>query len=1053
MLLLIGAVTLSLVGANEGIGLPPSGPPSLHPSPAPPPWFYGQRCSNGTKNWPGGCRACPAGKYSVASKGDGFQTRTCQSCPYGTIQPLPGKDACLPCPPSGVLCETKTSIDVKRGYYMEEHSTIPSRCPNPNACLGGTLAGPASCANGTEGPFCAQCSRGWHEGIQGCESCTNEGSTLTGIVVLVVVVVFGLYGLQRYLRSQLPPRMTPQHDGWQRAMAWYQLYAFPMLRSWMRLLSWPRRLLAAAGTLARLVRNRLPATAARQAVTIAKVLISYLQVLDVFARFSHVHWPSVFVAFLKALNLSALLGIKVWVGDLLLPFQCALSLPIDFYTQLVITLTLPIAISAIVFSVATIVTKLSGRTAAERADLFRSPAVMNVHLWTILLLYPSICRLTLAAFQCTPLCHTPELPTARSDDECDGGEVTQVLFPDPSVVCYQPRWFAWAAVALVGIVVYCLGAPLAFLRLTSKYRSSPDGRARISLLLNSYTPECWYFESVDMLRKLLLTSVVTVVDPNTMVQLWFGLIVSIAFVVVTVLLRPYRDLLPGLVQVAALLQVAFNFCSATLFFSDSPMASAPSQRIGVLLVLMNTSAFLILFAVVAMSMRTQQRVLSELKLVDASGLPITIDAPNVQGGYHLFLSHMWKWGQDQSGTLKSLLQTLMPQLRCFLDVDNLKDIGQLEQHVRESEVVLIMLTQGYVSSFNCRRELKEAVRAQKKLIVLWETDPNHGALTLYDLKGEVELLPEQSDRDAANVLIRMIESGEALEWHRESHLKRAVLSSIFQTIIDVQHSSCAHEGGGGGHGCHHTVPIVQVTSATASRQPNASRASIGQATVRVHLLEEYEKAHPKLYAQVADKLQLTNVEVLSSHEEGVPIVVLLSPEILRDATLRGRFEALLRADEDGLMADSIYLYSTAVPFDYYLKHCPPALKDLGLFSHMYDKFPGSLLLQKAAANLAADRLRDSSGGPGAEGQAGRGMTLPCFRAALQWAGGASPRRAQRDDEMPSRRLLSDSVRAPPPRSRKGPGVAAPPSGKLDILSAKGREERSSMRERANTEDV
>jgi hypothetical protein len=146
-----------------------------------------------------------------------------------------------------------------------------------------------------------------------------------------------------------------------------------------------------------------------------------------------------------------------------------------------------------------------------------------------------------------------------------------------------------------------------------------------------------------------------------------------------------------------------------------------------------------------------------------------------------------------------------------------------------------------------------------------------------------------------------------------------------------------------------------------------------------------------------------------------------------------------------------------VPFDYYLKHCPQELKDLGLFNHMYDKFPRSLLLQKAAASLAADRLLDSQTGAGEKGASGIGKGLLRTRAALRWVGAASTwKTAQRDGERPSRRLLFVAG-APPTPSLKGSGlVAAPPMVKPDIFSGKatGRGELShSMRDRANTEDV
>ena len=36
--------------------------------------------------------------------------------------------------------------------------------------------------------------------------------------------------------------------------------------------------------------------------------------------------------------------------------------------------------------------------------------------------------------------------------------------------------------------------------------------------------------------------------------------------------------------------------------------------------------------------------------------------------YHLFLSHCWKWGQDQVANVKSSLQLMVPDVAVFLDV-------------------------------------------------------------------------------------------------------------------------------------------------------------------------------------------------------------------------------------------------------------------------------------------------------------------------------------------------------------------------------------------------
>ena len=180
----------------------------------------------------------------------------------------------------------------------------------------------------------------------------------------------------------------------------------------------------------------------------------------------------------------------------------------------------------------------------------------------------------------------------------------------------------------------------------------------------------------------------------------------------------------------------FNYASATLFLtspghvaSDLAAATATADSFGLLLVGVNLSAFLLLTASVVMGGRARRRLLLQCKLTLADGSMIQLNPPAARNGHHLFLSHAWRWGQDQAGSLKGNLQALVPDLRTFLDVDSLKDIGQLEAHVRESDVVLVLLTQGYVGSANCRRELAEALRCKKRLLVLKETDSYHGAIT------------------------------------------------------------------------------------------------------------------------------------------------------------------------------------------------------------------------------------------------------------------------------------------------------------------------------------
>ena len=54
------------------------------------------------------------------------------------------------------------------------------------------------------------------------------------------------------------------------------------------------------------------------------------------------------------------------------------------------------------------------------------------------------------------------------------------------------------------------------------------------------------------------------------------------------------------------------------------------------------------------------------------------------------MSHIWATGQDQVAVIKRQMQIILPGARIFLDVDDLKDVGALEQHIEESAAILIL---------------------------------------------------------------------------------------------------------------------------------------------------------------------------------------------------------------------------------------------------------------------------------------------------------------------------------------------------------------------------
>ena len=113
-----------------------------------------------------------------------------------------------------------------------------------------------------------------------------------------------------------------------------------------------------------------------------------------------------------------------------------------------------------------------------------------------------------------------------------------------------------------------------------------------------------------------------------------------------------------------------------------------------------------------------------LRVVSTNSPPLLSMPKEVH--FHLFVSHVWKTGQDQTHTLVRQLQLMLPGIRIWLDVVNLDDIGKLEEAVADAAVVLIFLSSGYFASRNCRREVYAALANNKPIEAVIEADKEKG---------------------------------------------------------------------------------------------------------------------------------------------------------------------------------------------------------------------------------------------------------------------------------------------------------------------------------------
>ena len=151
--------------------------------------------------------------------------------------------------------------------------------------------------------------------------------------------------------------------------------------------------------------------------------------------------------------------------------------------------------------------------------------------------------------------------------------------------------------------------------------------------------------------------------------------------------------------------------------------------------------------------------------------------------WHLFLSHVWSTGQDQCATIKRQVVALLPYASVFLDTDDLKEIGALEEYVEQSRVFMLFVSKGYFKSksspplpsncglraasnhralrdphmpagADCLREIRKADQLKKKIVLMH--DPVRGGATVEYIK------KEECPKD----LLRIFKRRDIIIWHR-----------------------------------------------------------------------------------------------------------------------------------------------------------------------------------------------------------------------------------------------------------------------------------------------
>ena len=359
----------------------------------------------------------------------------------------------------------------------------PYRCPMAEACKGGLNS---SCEAGYEGPLCAVCSDGYHKQLKKCKLCPTKGwmvgqlAIIGALVVLFVILV--VWGSKKESKKD-----------------------------------------AGRPFLDKVLGN-------------IKVVIGFYQVLfGIMEAFSYIKWPgslSVVGEYSEIIQMNIVQ---------IAPLHCILpGFKFDAFTSLIAVMGFNIAAVIVALSSLALATWISTRRMSneeeKRKKKERIKAIVKRNLFFFL--YVTYLNTCLKTAQVVPLaCHRICV------DEKDAESCEKYLKADYSIDCKGERYNRLVIVGYCSIVYVLVLPAAAFIAIwkqqraarkteeetkndTNDFEDQGTEQSGLRFLHENYNSRCWYWELVETVRKVILTSGLILVGGESRAYIGLALLLS-----------------------------------------------------------------------------------------------------------------------------------------------------------------------------------------------------------------------------------------------------------------------------------------------------------------------------------------------------------------------------------------------------------------------------------------------------------------------------------------------------------------------------------------------
>jgi len=411
----------------------------------------------------------------------------------------------------------RTNASGGNDSVIEYHYTLPRphKCPREKSCLGGLES---SCAVGYEGPLCEVCSARYYKQLKLCKECPTKKwmagqlSILVTVVVIVIVVVV-------WTRKRKSKKSEER-------------------------------------SLVDIILGRL------------KIVIGFYQVTSgILEAFSYIKWPDSLALIGKYSEILQLNFLQIAPVHCLFP-----TLEVNAFGALFAMLSLNAA-AIIVAMVAYQLRKflLMGNTSPKEQKLKKlsqTKALIYRNLFFFLYItYLSTCLKTanVLPLACRTLC------IDENEENCG-----EFLRADYNVQCTSPEFNRSVIVAFFA-VAYILLLPTATLITLWKQRNTirnsgeadenetprPQEQSKevfsgLRFLFENYNAHSWYWELVETLRKVVLTSCLILVGGESRAYVGFACVISSLYAVVFAYKKPIVDPFENKLMLSSLIVTFIN---------------------------------------------------------------------------------------------------------------------------------------------------------------------------------------------------------------------------------------------------------------------------------------------------------------------------------------------------------------------------------------------------------------------------------------------------------------------------------------------------------------